>query len=185
MIASPELANHWYVVAGAHDVTTKPVAVTVRDVDYVLWRDADGQLVAAPDRCTHREARLSLGVVGDGCLTCPYHGWAFGTDGRCVAVPSSGPDGPIAPAAHLTTASTAERYGLIWLCPGAPSSQIPHLAVDADPTFSRLNTSVQTWECSATRMIDNMLDVAHCPYTHAGIDFVLLDFLHVHDGGNT
>ncbi len=27
---------------------------------------------------------------------------------------------------------------------------------------------MQIWNCSATRMIDNMLDVAHFPYTHAG-----------------
>jgi len=27
---------------------------------------------------------------------------------------------------------------------------------------------MQTWDCSVTRMIDNMLDVAHFPYTHAG-----------------
>jgi phenylpropionate dioxygenase-like ring-hydroxylating dioxygenase large terminal subunit len=27
---------------------------------------------------------------------------------------------------------------------------------------------MEVWNCSVTRMIDNMLDVAHFPYTHAG-----------------
>ena len=27
---------------------------------------------------------------------------------------------------------------------------------------------MEVWDCSVTRMIDNMLDVAHFPYTHAG-----------------
>ena len=35
-------------------------------------------MIAAPDRCPHREAPLSLGSVEGGCLSCCYHGWTFG-----------------------------------------------------------------------------------------------------------
>lgn len=168
MIASPALDGCWFVVSTPDAVGAEPLAVTVRDAPYVIWRGPAGELLAAPDRCTHREARLSLGTVDAGCLTCPYHGWSFGSEGRCVGVPSSGADASIPPAAHLRTVAVEERYGLVWLCPGEPSQDIPRLAADEDESFTRLNTAVQTWECSATRMIDNMLDVAHFPYTHAG-----------------
>ena len=168
MISSPALDGCWFVVATPDAIDAEPIGVTVRDADFVIWRGPDGELIAAPDRCTHREARLSLGTIDAGCLTCPYHGWSFGSEGRCVGVPSSGADAAIAPAAHLATVPVEERYGLVWLCPGEPTQAIPHLAADADETFTRLNTAVQTWQCSATRMIDNMLDVAHFPYTHAG-----------------
>lgn len=168
MISSPALDGCWFVVATPDAIGAEPLGVTVRDTDYVIWRDADDALIAAPDRCTHREARLSLGTVDAGCLTCPYHGWSFGPEGRCVGVPSSGADAAIPPTAHLATVRVEERYGLVWLCPAEPTQPIPHLAADADDAFTRLNTQVQIWECSATRMIDNMLDVAHFPYTHAG-----------------
>lgn len=168
MIASTALAGCWFVVSTPDAVGDEPLAVTVRDADYVIWRGPAGELLAAPDRCTHREARLSLGTVDAGCLTCPYHGWSFGSEGRCVGVPSSGADASIPPSAHLRTVSVEERYGLVWLCPGEPTQDIPWVAADEDESFTRLNTAVQTWECSATRMIDNMLDVAHFPYTHAG-----------------
>ncbi|MEM7286655.1 MAG: aromatic ring-hydroxylating dioxygenase subunit alpha [Actinomycetota bacterium] len=168
MISSAALGGCWYVVATTDAVTTEPVPVTVRDSDYVLWRGPGGALIAAPDQCTHREARLSNGRTDAGCLTCPYHGWSFGEEGRCVDVPSSGSGAAIPPTAHLATVVVDERYGLVWLCPEEPTQPIPHLAVDADDAFTRLNTDVQIWECSATRMIDNMLDVAHFPYTHAG-----------------
>ncbi len=148
------------------EMTRTPIEV--RDVAYVLWRGPDGALIAAADRCTHREAKLSLGTVTDGCLQCPYHGWTFGDAGRCVSVPSSGPHAAIAPAAHLSPLSVAEQYGLVWFCPAEPTQSIPYLGVDDNSSFTRLNTSMEVWNCSVTRMIDNMLDVAHFPYTHAG-----------------
>ncbi len=157
----------WFAVVTVDDVSDLPLAITLRERDYVMWRGVDGSLIAAPDRCTHREAPLSNGVVDDGCLRCPYHGWTFGDGGTCVGVPSSGPGAAIPPTAHLESISVEEHYGLIWLCPGDPAGPVPRLDVDADPAFTRLNTGMQLWNCDVTRMIDNMLDVAHFPYTHA------------------
>jgi phenylpropionate dioxygenase-like ring-hydroxylating dioxygenase large terminal subunit len=161
------LDSCWYAVATVDEVGADPLAVEILSVPYVIWRGPEG-LIAARDRCPHREAKLSNGTMQDGCLRCPYHGWVFGDEGRCVEIPSSGPEAAIAPAAHLNTLSVEECYGLVWFCPGEPASPIPHLGVDDDPSFTRLNTGMQVWNCSVTRMIDNMLDVAHFPYTHVG-----------------
>lgn len=168
MSAHSPLDNHWHAVAIIDEIGDGPAAVTLLDVPYVLWKTPDGEIVATHDQCTHREARLSLGAVKDGCLQCPYHGWTFADEGRCVAIPSSGPDATVPPAAHLTMISLEQRYGLVWLCPGTPVGPVPYLGVEDDDDFTRLNTGMQTWDCSVTRMIDNMLDVAHFPYTHAG-----------------
>ena len=163
-----EALDHcWYAVATVDAIDDEPVAIVLRETSYVIWRAADRSLIAARDRCTHRQAPLSAGTIEAGCLRCPYHGWRFGEGGRCIEVPSSGEGTPIPSRAHLDVLPVAERYGLVWLCPGEPEHEIPHLAVEDDPSFSRLNTGMQRWQCSATRMIDNMLDVAHFPYTHA------------------
>ena len=76
-------------------------AVTLLGRDYVVWRDGDAAVVAAPDRCPHREAPLSLGRLVDGDLECAYHGWRFGRGGRCVLVPSAADGVPVPPKAHL------------------------------------------------------------------------------------
>jgi phenylpropionate dioxygenase-like ring-hydroxylating dioxygenase large terminal subunit len=162
------LDNCWYAVATVDSVGEKPVPIELRDTSYVIWRTPDQQLTAVADRCSHREAQLSLGTIEDGCLRCPYHGWTFADEGRCVEVPSSGVGAAIPPGAHLKSLSVEEHHGLVWLCPGAPTSPVPFIDVDEDASFTRLNTDMQTWNCAATRMIDNMLDVAHFPYTHAG-----------------
>ena len=42
------------------------------------------------------------------------------------------------------------------------------IAHDDDPSFRRINTGVETWAASATRMVDNFLDVSHFPWVHTG-----------------
>jgi phenylpropionate dioxygenase-like ring-hydroxylating dioxygenase large terminal subunit len=158
----------WYAVATVDEIGAAPVSIEIRDTPYVIWRGADQRLIAARDRCRHREAKLSLGTVEDGCLRCPYHGWTFGDAGRCVDIPSSRKGTAIPPGAHLDPLPVAEHYGLVWLCPAEPKYPIPHLGVEQDGSFTRLNTGMQVWNCSATRMIDNMLDVAHFPFVHDG-----------------
>jgi phenylpropionate dioxygenase-like ring-hydroxylating dioxygenase large terminal subunit len=168
LTANPALADHWYVVAEGADLDAAPLGVTLLGRDYVVWRTPDGAVAAAPDRCPHREAPLSLGHVADGCLVCPYHGWTFGDGGRCVVVPSAAPGVPVPPTAHLRVIGSAERHGLVWLCPGTPSRPIPTIVFEDDPTYRRINTGVELWATSALRMTDNFLDIAHFPYVHVG-----------------
>ncbi len=164
----PALRNHWYVVAEGSDVAAAPRRVRLLGQDLVLWRGPEGVIVAAPDRCPHREAPLSLGTVVDGCLVCPYHGWTFADGGRCTLVPSSGAERPVPPAAHLATVHVEERYGLVWVCPGEPSARLAIIEADDDAAYRRINTGIDTWAVSATRMTDNFLDIAHFPYVHVG-----------------
>ncbi len=164
----PALRDHWYAVARSSELDAGPVGVTLLGEPLVLWCDPAGDVVAAPDRCPHREAPLSAGTVTDGELTCCYHGWCFGEGGACVRIPSADPATPIPPAAHLSTHRCQEAYGLVWVCPGEPAGPLPCLAQEHDPRFRRINTEGEIWAASTTRMVDNFLDIAHFPWVHAG-----------------
>lgn len=61
-----------------------------------------------------------------------------------------------------------EKYGLIWVCIGTPAEEIPLITQDDDPQFRRINTEVDIWKTSVTRMVDNFLDITHFPYVHVG-----------------
>lgn len=169
LIEHEELARHWYVIAEDRDVTDQPLARTLLGRALVVWRSPDGDVVVAPDRCPHREAPLSAGTVNDGCLVCPYHGWAFGDGGTCVEIPSSGTGKKVPPTAHLPTARVEVRYGLVWVClADEPATAIPMMSADDDPAFRRINSGVEVWKVSSTRMVDNFLDISHFPWVHAG-----------------
>ena len=65
---NPALQHCWFPVAESVDVDiaadeNRAVAVRLLANNYAIWRGADGALVAAPDRCPHREAPLSVGRV--------------------------------------------------------------------------------------------------------------------------
>ena len=169
LAASAALLDGWYAVARSVEVTgsaASPVRLLERDL--VLWRGPDGAVVAAADRCPHREAPLSCGTVTDGCLSCPYHGWTFADAGHCVRVPSNPATVPPPPRAHLAPVHCVERYGLVWVCLGDPAADVPRIAQEDDPAFRRINTPVEAWRTSATRMVDNFLDISHFPFVHTG-----------------
>ena len=163
----PAIRHAWHAVARSVDVAA-PMAVRLCGEDLVVWRGGDGEVAAAADRCPHRQAPLSNGVVTDGVLECPYHGWSFDTTGRCVLLPSSGPGAPVPPRARLACLSVQERYGLVWVALEQPTSPLPEIAQDADPAFRRIVEPVDQWHVAATRAVDNFCDVAHFSWVHIG-----------------
>ena len=53
----------------------------------------DGHLTAMDNVCPHRGGPLSDGVIMDGKLICPWHGWQFDpVTGKSVQVPNTGVD---------------------------------------------------------------------------------------------
>lgn len=159
--------DFWYPVGYSASLGRAPTAVEVLGRQYVLWRSDEGEgLHAAMDRCPHRMARLSQGWVEGSCLVCPYHGWRYGSDGTCETIPSAPRRLPVPPRARLEMVPVAERYGLVWLCPGEPSAGVPDLEEAEDPSFTVIHEMLEVWEASAFRIVDNALDVSHVPWTH-------------------
>ena len=128
----------WYPVARAAEVGTRPLPVGAGGRAYVLVRlRPGGEVSAFPARCPHRLVPLSAGTVVDGRLTCPYHGWQFDGEGRCISIPSLGPDGTAPPRADLPVAwAVEERHGWVWLAPertAVPTPPRPTADTVAEP----------------------------------------------------
>lgn len=158
----------WLPLAAA-DEPAEGRCLQVRHFDQVLvlWRGAHGP-VAFDDRCPHRGASLSLGRVHGDELECPYHGWRFAPDGRCVAIPATPSFQP--PAGHAARAwQTVERHGLVWVAPVSAGDAEPF----APPPLAELPPrrvlcgpfDVAT---SAPRVVENFLDTAHFGIVHEG-----------------
>jgi phenylpropionate dioxygenase-like ring-hydroxylating dioxygenase large terminal subunit len=155
-------------VAGAAQLGAAPLSVRLLSDDYVLWRDGSGAVRAAPDRCPHRGTRLSLGRVRDGELECPYHGWRFAGDGRCVAIPAAPGFAP--PASHgLALRPLTEAMGLLWLQPEGDAAGLPPFDAETDERLRRLNVGPYDVSASAPRIVENFLDMAHFGFVHEGL----------------
>jgi vanillate O-demethylase monooxygenase subunit len=169
------MRRFWHPVLSSSELTDSPRAVELLTEEVVLAR-LNGEIVAMQDLCRHFQAKLSLGEIthvrGQGdCLMCPYHGWSYAEDGRCVQIPQLTPDRQIPTDAVVPTYQVAERYGLIWLCLDPhPIYGIPDFPHVDEPAF--LNGPLRTyeaWAASAPRVIMAALDDTHGPWVHEGL----------------
>ncbi len=83
----------WQFVARADEVKNPGDFVSGRflDAPWVLTRGYDGELRAFFNVCRHHAAEIATGSGCSATLTCPYHGWRYGLDGRLESAPRLGP----------------------------------------------------------------------------------------------
>ncbi|MGF6570987.1 phenylpropionate dioxygenase-like ring-hydroxylating dioxygenase large terminal subunit [Paraburkholderia sp. GAS333] len=158
------LSRYWHPVAFAADVADKPISVTLLDEPLVVFR-SNGELVSARDICPHRGAPLSQGWVEQGNIVCPYHGLAYGSDGKCKHIPSQ-TGGPIPERLHLVTYATQEAYGLVWVSLGGGTEPLPSFPDWDDPAFQQILPPSIDINASAGRQTEGFIDVAHFAWIH-------------------
>lgn len=77
----------WYPIGFKSDFGIKPKRITIRDVNYVVWRDKFNYY-ALRDCCSHQGSSFMLGEVCKNTISCPYHGYIFdGTNGDLIEIP--------------------------------------------------------------------------------------------------
>ncbi|MCB9742454.1 MAG: aromatic ring-hydroxylating dioxygenase subunit alpha [Alphaproteobacteria bacterium] len=166
------IPDQWYPVLSSKDLRRRPVGVTRMGERVVFWRDAEGRVAARRDRCPHRGVALSRGRVRpDGCLQCPYHGFAFNRDGACVDIPVNGPDAPIPPGFDLEGWPVTEQHGLIWLWWGEPRERYPEV-----PWFDRISNDwshnaehADVWPVNHVRLTESFFDIHHFRWVHGSV----------------
>jgi phenylpropionate dioxygenase-like ring-hydroxylating dioxygenase large terminal subunit len=160
--------QHWYVIAMSDEVGEHPLGRRVLDEPIVLYRLSDGTAVALADECPHRRYPLSLGRLVDDVLVCNYHGFSFDCTGRCVAVP--GQDA-IPSRADVRAYPLVERgpWLFVWMGdPQAPDhSRLPDTPWLTDPDWAVL-AGMQPLAARHELLVDNLLDLSHETYLHAG-----------------
>lgn len=111
--------NYWYPVFWADQLQPGDVvSVQVWESSLAVYRHADGSVSALANACPHKGVELHRGEVHGNNLVCPYHGWEFNSDGRCVDIPYF-PQEQKLPCAQARSYPTREAYGIIWVFPGA------------------------------------------------------------------
>jgi phenylpropionate dioxygenase-like ring-hydroxylating dioxygenase large terminal subunit len=173
----PLLKHEWLAIAWSSEIVPgKLLARRLLGFDVVLWRSSEG-LHCWRDLCVHRGAKLSLGTVRSeanhpsgqtDCLVCPYHAWEYATTGECTRIPAH--PGLTPPAkARVETFCVAERYGVVWVTGGDPAASVPEFPVAEEPGFRTVLAGPYRFRAQGPRVIENLLDVAHLGFVHAGL----------------
>ncbi|MDP9360606.1 MAG: Rieske 2Fe-2S domain-containing protein [Acidobacteriota bacterium] len=164
--------DQWYAILESRRVRQKPIALRRVGSDLVLWRDSSGQVVCFPDRCPHRGAKLSLGVVRDGCIECPYHGFIFDETGQCTFIPANGDDRPVPRGFDIRGWPVQEKHGLIWVWWGNPRAVYPEIPWFEQSAEDERHSAEKSgvWNFHYARIIENSLDAHHFPFIHGSIN---------------
>lgn len=159
----------WHPVGYGADIDRQPVGVTLLDTRVVLWRDSTGSLHASHDRCVHRGTQLSLGrVIGDE-IVCPYHGWRFAADGRCILIPQLTDTVRTPERARIETFRCIERYGLAWVALREPRWPLPDVPELEGGGYRVIRTGPFAWASHASRQLENFTDFGHFAFVHEGL----------------
>jgi phenylpropionate dioxygenase-like ring-hydroxylating dioxygenase large terminal subunit len=156
-----------------------------RSIDYlgesvIVIRSDDGEVRAFSNVCRHRGSRL----VDDtgGCakvLTCPYHAWSYGRDGRLVGVPHRHEYPGLRTEDHgLFTVALEQWHGFLFVTlePGAPSvgemmepyeDEVAYYCFEDLRVMGRVTLRPRplNWKTIA----DNYSDHLHIPVGHPGL----------------
>ncbi len=161
--------NFWYPVVRAEDLGTTPQRVRILAHDFVVFRDKDGKPAVLSDTCIHRGASLGMGKCKDGTVQCPYHGWRYDRDGKCIRIPSIGMKTPPPPRARVDAYPVEERYGIVFAFLGdLPAAERPPIMPVDEHGTPEWRSTVITFDINYhyERSIENGLDPAHNEYVH-------------------
>lgn len=158
------LANYWYPISRIDEISEKPLAVKLLDVDLVVYK-ANEKIIVARDLCLHRGTPLSMGWVEGDNIVCPYHGFSYGPTGNCTSIPAH-PDANISPRLCITIYPVALRYGLLWTSLTGEEETIPPLYAWDDENYLNILPPTIDIDGSAGRQIEGFLDVSHFAWVH-------------------
>ncbi|MGI9304302.1 MAG: Rieske 2Fe-2S domain-containing protein [Gammaproteobacteria bacterium] len=173
MIPYHYIRNTWYVIGFSHEFGTEQLnGLTVAGRPIVVWRTAEGKVVAFDNRCAHKRMPLSEGrIMPDGTLECAYHGLCYNDAGQCVTVPAH-PDGFVPPQAKLRPFPLIEQDNVVWLWPGDPQraseARPPRTPEFADDEWESIGSEPMHVPANYLLLIENLLDISHFYPLHDG-----------------
>ena len=159
------LRRFWYPIVPSGQLTDTPFPFRLLGTDIVLFRDRSGSAAALIDRCCHRTARLSQGWLDGGNIVCPYHGWTYSGDGKCVRIPQR-PNGDPGRNIAVETFRCTERYGVVWVALEEPLAPIPDWPEETASGYRRIDQFYEAWSCAGLRLMENSFDNAHIHFVH-------------------
>jgi 5,5'-dehydrodivanillate O-demethylase oxygenase subunit len=161
------LRRYWQPIAAAAEMSERWTRrVRLFGEDLVLFKDREGRLGLVAEHCPHRRASLGYGIPTKDGIRCPYHGWEFGRDGRCLSQPNESDKSTFRDKVGTRAYPVEELGGLLfaWLGP-EPRPLLPRYdGFVAEGTIRMLGRAVipVNW----LQIMENSLDPIHTEWLH-------------------
>jgi phenylpropionate dioxygenase-like ring-hydroxylating dioxygenase large terminal subunit len=160
----------WFKVALPEEVP--PGSVITRryfGTELVLWRDGAGGVICQEAYCPHLGAHLGVGgSVEDSCIRCPFHGWAFDSEGSNIEIPYADRANR---SARLRSFPAREHAGVIfaWYHPqeAPPQWDLMEIPEYEDEQYGQYEVYDYTIRTCLQELGENGFDHAHFQFVHS------------------
>ena len=83
------LRRYWQPIAATVELEKRwTKRVRLFGENLVLFRDRQGRRGLIAEQCPHRGASFAHGIPTQDGIRCPYHGWEFNAQGKCLSQPN-------------------------------------------------------------------------------------------------
>ncbi|KJH70592.1 (2Fe-2S)-binding protein [Aliterella atlantica CENA595] len=158
----------WLLAHKSMLVVNQPRKISLYGADYVMWKDAEGNVYALPNACPHMGAMLSAGWCevdkeGKSAVVCPFHALGFDANG-CTVLPGSKKK----TLPQLKPLELIVQGDFIWSYGGyEPKIPIPTILNEIAKTYYFVgHTADMSVETPLLPMLLNMHDYNHQNGTH-------------------
>ncbi len=152
-------------------------AVRLLGQDLVLFRDAAGTWGLLDRDCPHRGADLAFARFEADGIRCPFHGWKFAPDGRCLDTPAEPIGSTLCSRVRQRSYPVREQSGVVFAYLGPEGSEPPALpafdAFTAPATHSFAFKGL--WRCNWLQAVEVGMDPAHPSFLHRYLQDDTLD----------
>ncbi len=169
-------SRNWVYVGRLDTLTPGTMRrVALAGENLILLRDAKGAVSAFHNTCRHRGAELCRGEVEPlgTLITCPYHAWAYATDGRLISTGFATPTADFRRDDHRLSPVAVQLWnGMVFLCladdPPAFAPDLGTGALDNWPMADLVTGHVleKDLACNWKIFWENYNECLHCPGIH-------------------
>jgi len=165
----PPYANGWFRALYSHELPRGTVKALHRlGRELVAFRGDDGQARIFDAHCPHLGAHLGVGGTVEGnALRCPFHGWLWNGEGRCIEITYAK---RIPPKAQLRSWRAVERNGVVFVHHDAegrpPAYEVPEFPECGGSGWTPLEIRHWTVRSRWLDMNENAVDQPHFRFVH-------------------
>jgi 5,5'-dehydrodivanillate O-demethylase len=161
------LRRYWYPISTMAELDAEPVqAVRLLSENLALYRNERGDLGLVAERCPHRGASMAYGIPEDDGLRCPYHGWKFSSEGRCLEQPAEPESSTFHNRIRIPAYPVQQMGGLIWAYLGPqPAPLLPRWDICVREDVDR-DIGISHLPCNWLQPMENSMDPMHFEWLH-------------------
>jgi 5,5'-dehydrodivanillate O-demethylase oxygenase subunit len=161
------MRRYWHPIAATSEMADRwTMKVRLLGEDLVLYRNRQGEFGLITEKCPHRGASLAYGIPTNEGIRCPYHGWEFAHNGKCLDQPNEPQQASFKDKIQTPAYRIEELNGLLFAYMGPePIPLLPKWdAYMVEGAIRMLGRTILP--CNYLQIMENSLDPVHTEWLH-------------------